>query len=544
MRFTVSTKLNALLAGIIVTSLSLAVTLATQLFTTDLVGALKKTSMDLASLLAGRTRVHLESRLNAARNKAALLPRRPGSVHRIAVETFAPEVNAKVEKSIPVNLVQAKRGEVGVFSGVLNDESNTSFLRIVFPLTASLDEFVVAELSSAGFADLFADLTAYSNYLLDGNGRVLASSDPVSVPVGMDMNRFDLAKTVRESTSPSGQLQFVDHQNVSQIASYHSVGLGRLTVVSQVSTAKAETATFALQRRILTLGTALICFALSFGLFFSRNMTNPIRKLARAAEQIRQGDFNVTLETRPSGDEIVQFSDVFNRMAQGLRDREQLKTTFSKFHSKDVAEQILAGRFALGGQRKSAVVLFSDIRGFTALSESMKPEDVVALLNRYFEKMVTIIHSSGGIVDKFIGDAILAVWGLQGLQGHEPVEAVHACLNMRAALQDFNEELERDGLPRLQIGMGLHSGMLVAGTIGSEERMEYTVMGDTVNTAARIENITKETDTDLLISHAIFEQVRNDFELQPIPPVSLRGKRGYYNLYQVPTPKKASGAAA
>src|SRR5262249_35275606 len=150
-----------------------------------------------------------------------------------------------------------------------------------------------------------------------------------------------------------------------------------------------------------------------------------------------------------------------------------------------VTEDLLKGNLELGGSKKMVTVFFSDIRGFTAFSEGHTPEQVVQMLNEYFQIMVGIINKHGGIVDKFIGDAIMAVWGAPNATDRDTQNAVKACIEMRQALNSLNELRAGRGQVPIKIGMGLHRGEAISGTIGSSERMEYTVIGDTVNQSSR-----------------------------------------------------------
>lgn len=178
---------------------------------------------------------------------------------------------------------------------------------------------------------------------------------------------------------------------------------------------------------------------------------------------------------------------------------------FGEFVSAEVKDKILAQAGTLGqGEKKNVAILFCDIRGFTSFSEKVPPEQIVEYLNEYLDAMVNAIHSAGGTVDKFIGDAVMAVFG-----GVVPVEkpcdgALAAALLMRAALQELNQRREMRGLPSVANGIGIHFGEVIQGAIGSSDRKDFTVIGDTVNSASRIEGLCKEFGTDLVFSDAVY----------------------------------------
>lgn len=202
-----------------------------------------------------------------------------------------------------------------------------------------------------------------------------------------------------------------------------------------------------------------------------------------------------------SRDEFAHIADHTNQMIDGLREKRHIQDVFGKVVSPDVASQLLShgeGKLKLGGERRELVILLSDIRDFTTMTEQYEPEVMVKGLNRYFSDMVEIIHSENGIVDKFIGDGILAIFGLTD-EHAGPSQALNSALAMMQRCMMNNDEY---GLP-IKMGIGIHSGEVIIGNIGSQERLEYTVIGDAVNVAARIEGITKKLDVPLLISKSL-----------------------------------------
>jgi adenylate cyclase len=205
---------------------------------------------------------------------------------------------------------------------------------------------------------------------------------------------------------------------------------------------------------------------------------------------------------------------------------EQDKDRLAKYFSKDVVDLVLNNpeSLALGGQRMHATVLFADIRNFTQLSTMMQPEEVVELLNRYFSTMVDIVFKNGGTLDKFLGDGLMALFGVPYPIDHPEEAAVRTALEMLDALQIMNRELEAKGMLRLDIGVGINAGPVVAGNIGSAQRHEYTVIGDTVNLAARLEALNKETRTQVLVSASVHHAIEKIFRSRQLGPLRIRGK--------------------
>ncbi|MDI1483920.1 adenylate/guanylate cyclase domain-containing protein [Polyangium sp. y55x31] len=205
---------------------------------------------------------------------------------------------------------------------------------------------------------------------------------------------------------------------------------------------------------------------------------------------------------------------------------EQHRDRLAKYFSKDVVDLVLNNpeSIGLGGQRMTATVLFADIRNFTQLSTMMQPEEVVELLNRYFSTMVDIVFKNGGTLDKFLGDGLMALFGVPYPIEHPEESAVRTALEMLDALQVMNRELEARGMLRLDIGVGINAGPVVAGNIGSSQRHEYTVIGDTVNLAARLEALNKETRTQILVSATVHHAVEKLFRTRQLGPLRIRGK--------------------
>ncbi len=202
------------------------------------------------------------------------------------------------------------------------------------------------------------------------------------------------------------------------------------------------------------------------------------------------------------GDETGHLMSAVNRMLDGLEEREFIKDAFSRYVTRQVSDVVLQGGLDLGGEMRQVTILMADIRGFTSMSEEMAPKTVVKLLNRYFTAMVEACMEHDGLIDKFIGDAIMVVFGAPARTEPEvsALSAARAGLAMNRRLLMLNCKLQAEGLDPLRIGIGIHSGDAIAGNIGSPQRLNYTVIGDAVNIAARIETASKELAQNLLIS--------------------------------------------
>ena len=217
------------------------------------------------------------------------------------------------------------------------------------------------------------------------------------------------------------------------------------------------------------------------------------------------------------------------------RDKRLIKKMFSRYVSKDVFDQLVANPSlaALGGARRNMTVLFSDIRGFTTMSEKGTPEDVVAQLNELFTRMVAVVFDHRGTVDKFVGDMIMALYGAPLDDEDHADHAVQTALAMIRTLQEMNGQWQAQGKPTLDIGIGVNTGDMVAGNIGSDTIMSYTVIGDAVNLGARLESLNKEYATRIIISEFTRARLEGQYDIHPLGEVVVKGKTRPVAIFEV-----------
>ena len=217
------------------------------------------------------------------------------------------------------------------------------------------------------------------------------------------------------------------------------------------------------------------------------------------------------------------------------REKREIKRLFGRYVSRDVYQQLVddPARARIGGERREMTVLFSDIRGFTTVSERSEPEAIVHLLNEYLTEMVAIVFRHRGTVDKFIGDAVMALFSAPLEDPHHADHAVEAALEMLAALRLLNERWAARGGPAIDIGIGINTGPMIAGNIGSEQIMSYTVIGDAVNLASRLESLNKEYGTRIIISDATRSRLTQEFTLRPLGDVVVKGKSQPVAVFEV-----------
>jgi len=254
------------------------------------------------------------------------------------------------------------------------------------------------------------------------------------------------------------------------------------------------------------------------------SVSEPLERLTAAVERVEAGSLDEGVVVDDGG-EVGRLQAGFNRMVAGLRERERIRETFGTYVDREVAEHILREGTALEGEELEITAMFVDIRGFTGLAERLSASEIVATLNRLFERVVPIIHAHGGHVDKYVGDGLLSVFGAPRRQDDHADQALAAALEIAATIEDEAEE-------SVSIGIGLNSGAVVVGNIGGAGRLEFSVIGDAVNVAARVESATRETgDTVLLAEHTKELLADADIAMAERPRVALKGKREPVTLY-------------
>jgi class 3 adenylate cyclase len=255
----------------------------------------------------------------------------------------------------------------------------------------------------------------------------------------------------------------------------------------------------------------------------SQRVQEAMQALLRTMQHILQGDLSGHWSPRTT-DEFLELGVGFNTMLQGLREREAVKDTFGRFVSRGVAEAVLAGRIPLQGELREVTVLFQDIRGFTSLSERTSPDALLHMLNDFFTEMVAAVEAYGGVVKQFTGDGVMALFGAPGLQPEHAALAVRSALNMLARLEAFNARRCANGDVPLRIGIGIHTGEVVAGCVGPDTRLEYSVVGDAVNLASRVQDLTKEVGVMILVTDDTAARLGPEFVLGTRAVLAVRGK--------------------
>jgi adenylate cyclase len=274
-----------------------------------------------------------------------------------------------------------------------------------------------------------------------------------------------------------------------------------------------------------------ILAAIGLALFAANSVAAPLKRVEEAMAAVGRGDLETGCPV-VANDEIGAVAEGFNRMLGGLRERERIRETFGRYVTREIRDEILAGRASFEGRLEEVTILFADLRDFTPWVERTEPREVVRDLNEYFTEMEAAIRSQRGLVLQYIGDEIEAVFGAPLRAADHADRALAAALEMRARLEGLNARRAAAGKPPLRNGIGIHTGTVLAGSIGSAERSSYALVGDAVNLASRIQGLNKELGTEILVSEATRTRLGNDSVLQALPAVRVKGKSVEVSVYR------------
>lgn len=564
-RFPIWVKLLIIISTIILLSLSSIIYITTTLFKEDNKLRIKENNIVLTEILALKVESDLMNAIKNLRLIAEDFRKEEGEIQKAIQseeDVITIGIYRKVDNSLQALHYAANEDNLGStttresvdeitknnkenylksFGGSIilyNSSPGFKFpvLGISFPYERLNDEntILLAHIKLEPLLSAFRHVGITTNFLVDDDGNVLAHGDSDEVIRRANYRDLGIIQSMMKSKVDNEERRYLNKRDGKYyLGSFKKLGFTGGGVVSTVLEEKAFEEVNNIQRRNIYIMIIVLSAAVLIVFIFAKTITKPVLSLVDASHEIEKGNYQTNLEVT-SKDEIGILTQSFNSMSKGLDEREKMKTALSKFTNQEIAEMAMKGEIKLGGERKYCAIFFSDIRSFTAISEKLEPEEVVEFLNQYMTEMVKCVNATNGTVDKFIGDAIMATWGaIKPLKQNETECAINASLMMRKALLKFNEGRGGYKLPIINIGCGINSGYVISGQIGSEERLEYTVIGDSVNLASRVEALNKPFGTDILITEESYQRVKKIFKVEKMQTIKVKGKADAQTIYAV-----------
>lgn len=468
------------------------------------------------------------------------------SVHRRSqIEAASLEVDAYVAQREQLELIEWKRHEIVARNASASTELLSFSVTLPFQsVTYDTRLFLYAEFLAGPALRLVRQSTGLDVYVLDANGELFAHADPELMAAHTRPPTSDylseLLPRAEQTGSAMGEFRKGD---ASEILAWQMVGeVGAVSVIVERAKEDAVKAMKAVSRNSFVASLQIVAVAVLLSLFVSRALTQRLLALRAAAQRLERGVFDVDL---PSGsnDEIGDLGRSINLAAAGLKERSQLseqvkneqdaRKKLERYHSPGVIERILASGHeadTLNVHKLDVSVAFTDLVGFTSMSESLEPDELCSILNEFFTEMTEHIFRYHGTLDKYIGDCIMFLFGAPVAQSDHAVRCVCAALAMHRSLEQLNLRTAHDF--DLKIRTAINSGPVIAGDIGSPKRKDYSVLGDTVNIASRLESSVAKPG-QIVIGESTYEAVKGQFKIAELGMHELRGKKRKMRVYEV-----------
>ncbi|HRE82766.1 MAG TPA: adenylate/guanylate cyclase domain-containing protein [Opitutaceae bacterium] len=422
---------------------------------------------------------------------------------------------------------------------------NRLFIAVAVPLYAPFPHiaawFVLAYPIDAPFAKSIQELTqlevSFVSLRVQGSGQILSTTLTPSAANHLGLALRDIMTPLpAETTLMLGSEPFITHRvTLPLIEGEDSQVILQRSLNAELAPARR------LERIIAVIAFVSLVIASLVASALAGSISEPLRALARHTEHVAKGDYTqkVVLDRK---DELGQLADSFNVMTTGLAERDRVQGLLGKVVSPEIASQLLKSDLALGGEEREVTVLFCDLCGFSSLSERLGPTDLLRLLNRYLDRMATIIERNGGVIDKYIGDAIMALYGAPVTSPHGASLALLTAREMVDALDQLNHELRAEGSPTLAFGIGINTARVIAGNMGSRSRLNYTVIGDGVNLAARLQALTRDPRyaTPILFSEGTYHSAQPRPHARDLGEVTVKGKAQAVKIYALSLPAPTS----
>lgn len=420
----------------------------------------------------------------------------------------------------PLDFQRASAGEVDVAVGKLND--STPILRMALPIVRKRNgvftQILTLEIRQERLTAAFAEATAHFSFLLDRNGRVLTQTDPTHFTFGEDLSHLPILIAARATEAPSGNLDYQELPGgILQYGSFQKLGYADLVVVSQASRMHVLLVLRDYARQALLVAAASVFIGMALMLLASWGVVgHRLRRLAQTLARVGDGHLKVSFPFKNSEDEIGGFASVLQESFDQLDSRQHAHGTFAKLKNRRVKARIEEGKVNFNGERTHATIACCRLHGLEKAAAHADPTVLIELLNRFNTAAAQAIESTQGIVDEIRGGTVVAYWGVPVPDKKDADHALTASLAMREAAAALNNELKRNGVPEVSLAIGMHYGPVVAGQIGTADRLEYTALGEAVEIASRIQTFTDQFGTDILVTASVLAHAPRWFKTEKV----------------------------
>ncbi|MGV7220804.1 MAG: adenylate/guanylate cyclase domain-containing protein [Nitrospinales bacterium] len=289
-----------------------------------------------------------------------------------------------------------------------------------------------------------------------------------------------------------------------------------------------------LQNNILIVGLLVLLVGLGFSIMFSRGLVKPLNLILAGTRKIAAGDYDFQIQNK-SSDVAGKLSEAFNKMVRELKEKKSIQDTFGKYVHPSIVENMLADpeKLKLGGDRRIQTIMFTDIAGFTSISEKMPAETLVSLLNQFLGAMTEVLTLHEGILDQHSGDGFTAFWGPPFTKGNHAKLACTAALKMQQEVKNLATKLSEEGFPHIKVRIGLASGNMIVGNIGSDVALTYTCLGDTVNYGSRLEGLNKHYGTEIIIGYFVYSLIGESFIVRELDTIQVKGRQQGETIFEL-----------
>ncbi|MCB1194094.1 MAG: HAMP domain-containing protein [Leptospiraceae bacterium] len=404
-----------------------------------------------------------------------------------------------------------------------NKEGHNDILIAFFSLKKLLNAF-----TTSGITEIF---------MVNQEGIILAHQDLNQVLLGTNLSTHPLIQKMVNSNVNNGQIHY-SYKSKDYIGSYYKVGFADSGVLCVVPKKEAYEEVYNIQRRNIYIMLIVLFAAMLIVLYFSQTISSPILKLVDATKQIEMGNFDIKIQPT-TRDEVGILTDSFIRMGHGLEERVKVKNILGSMVDPIVVQEAMIDLQALKqGTHKEITAFFSDVADFTAISEELSPSELAALLNEYLSAMTIILKIYDGVLDKYVGDAIVGIFNAPVEVPNHHLKAAKASLEMIEKLQELKDYWTFNNLytkkaQSMDIRIGLNTGFAKVGFMGTDELASYTMMGDTVNVAARLETAGKDYGVKILISEETKKHIDKEIFTRELDMVQVKGKNKPVKIYEM-----------